>query len=128
MMSLAQVLEMMHGANNAVTPNISAAMVARRLLDHYQELSVSHAFKVGDLVQLKAGCGANYHYPQKSYPAVITELLDPPYVDQEKGSGSPECQLKHDVRIAVLTADGALLEFVFSGRALEPYTGEIEPA
>lgn len=127
-MSIAQIIELMQEAKDAAKPNISAAMVARRLIDHHRELSVAHVFKVGDLVQLKTAFGENYRYPQKGYPAIVTELIDPPYVDPEKGRGSPECQLKHDVRLAVLTAEGGVLEFVFCGRTLEPYAGEVESA
>ncbi|HET8727605.1 MAG TPA: hypothetical protein VFO41_08865, partial [Alphaproteobacteria bacterium] len=68
-----------------------------------------------------------YRYPKEGYPAVVTELIDPPYIDPNVGESRPECMLKHDVRIAMLTESCHLIELVYCGAYLEPYTGEIEP-
>lgn len=105
---------------------LSPEMTARRLLDHYDQLATTHEFKVGQLVQLKSGFGTAYKYPGKGYPAVVTELLDPPFVDPSQNHCRPECQMKHDLRIGIIAGDGGFAEFVFPSRFLEPYTGKIE--
>lgn len=106
---------------------ISPEITARRLLDHYDQLVTAHEFKLGQLAQLKPGFGTEYNRPSAGTPVIITELIDPPYVDPERRSGAPQCMVGHDVRIGLVDSDGGFVQFVFCSRFLEPYTGKIEP-
>jgi len=57
---------------------LAPAMTARRLLDHYADLSVVHKFEPGMLIQRKEELNRNTRYPAKGQPAVVTMLYDPP--------------------------------------------------
>ena len=115
-----------HTHAHADEAKLSPEMTARRLLDHYEQLVTTHDFKVGQLVQLKTGFGTAYRYPSQGVPAVVTEVIAPPFVDVAAGHIVPECQLKHDLRIGVVVSDGGFVQFLFPGCFLEPYTGKTE--
>src|SRR4029077_9857626 len=114
-MDIERIIAMTHKqeANNNIPPSIQA----RCLLDYYKDLTTTHKFEPGQLVQIKTGLNAAYHYPAKGHPAIILEFLDPPYIDPSKNSGECNCGILHDVRIMVLASNCAgALYFVFSSR------------
>lgn len=103
--------------------DISQSMRARRLLDHFADLSRPHTFAPGDLVVLKAGM-ANFAYPRPGQPCIVYQRLDPPL----QGDGEKELEhgAKLDIRLAVLVGDGVVTLCPFESAMFEPYTGPID--
>jgi hypothetical protein len=101
------------------------SMQARRLKDHYSDLTRKHTFECGQLVQLKKGLEGNLKLPSPGHPAIVTKILDTPIIDKTVGNGNPDFGREFDVILMVLTS-GRAIEFTFDSRFFEPYSGEID--
>jgi len=110
------------GGNDFLPP----AMTARRLLDHYADLSVVHKFEPGMLIQRKEELNQNTRLPGKGQPGIVTKVYNPPLLAQNAETGSCNFGTTHDIRVMVLHEDGFPVEFAFDSRFFEPYTGKIE--
>lgn len=117
---LEAMIERMGGGEEV---KLSPAIRARRLLDHYEDISRKHDFKPGDLVVLK--CGVDFFkHPNPGEPCVVLEVLSEPI--KGEGDGTPEQGANLDLRVIVITACGALSLHLFESRIFEPYAGPVE--
>lgn len=105
-------------------PKQTPDMQARRLVDSFKDLQKQHSFSPGDLVEKKPGIGGGIRYPEPGYPAVVTEVIDPPLRDDEHGLNSSMFGVGLDLRIMAIV-DGEAVAFVVPSHIFQPYSGEI---
>lgn len=122
--------KMMHGAirqaagmenpdeDGPLNPDIEA----RKILDAYEQFSVLHQFKPGDLVTCRIG--APYRVPEHGMPAVVWKILDEPVYDGEPDASHMNFLLPLDVVIGVYCHDAFCL-FHMPNMYLEPYLGPV---
>ncbi len=103
----------------------SVEVQARRLLDHYADLSKTHTFEPGQLVQLKPGLNGHVNLPVEGQPCIVTKIYETPLKDETVSNAHPDFGRKFDIALLLLTRDGRAVEFAYDGRVFEPYTGEI---
>ena len=103
-------------------------MIARRLLDHWQDLQKKHEFKLGDLVQIKKGLMGGVRYPMNDQPGIVTHIYQTPVIDTTTGNGDPGFGRQFDIRVMVMVNKGRVVEFSYFSDIFEPYTGDVADA
>ena len=123
-MNLAQMLREAaehddHGGDEAMLP-LHAEAQAGQLRECFASISQKHQFKIGDLVQWKAGL-RNKKSPGYGQPVIITEILTSPILDARDEPGS--CYFREPLDFKAGEIDkGKFLEYYMDSRRFEPYT------
>lgn len=120
--ALAQSAETRRNAACPIAPDIQARM----LLDSYAELTKTHQFTLGQLVQLKSATRGAFRYPAKGQPAIIVSIFDT--LPAEFQSGHPLIGETVDVKIGIYDEVGDFMTAVMASRFLEPYDGKVDGA
>ena len=105
--------------------NQPPSIQARRLLDHYADLTAEHALEPGQLLQLKQGLGGYLRCPKEGEPVIVTRVFSKPIIDPEASSGSPEFGREYTFAALVMIGSKAI-EHAYDHRIFEPYTGKID--
>lgn len=99
----------------------------QRLKDHLDDLLTIHQFKVGDLVTWKAGMKRG-KFPAYGEPAIVTEILQTPYVHREPSDFGHTMFLDvYDLRIGLILQD-TFCEFLKPSRLMRPWVSLAEPS
>ncbi len=99
---------------------------ARKLLDAFELLNVTHVFKRGDLVTARSF--SPYRFPMCGAPGIVWEVLENPIPYMERDSTDANSRILLDIVIGVYSED-AFCFFHMPSRYLEPYTGPVaDPA
>jgi hypothetical protein len=96
------------------------------------DLSLSHyaifadkaekQLKPGMLVQWKQGL-KNRKRPRPNEPAVVIEILEKPFYDEENGSGTPYFREPMNLVLGMVDDDGEFIIFHYDARRFRPFSG-----
>ncbi len=96
---------------------------ARRIIDLFNDMETTGSFSKGDLVTWKQGL-KNGRYPQKNYPAIVTQIYEEPIRRPDVESGSNHFREPLDLVILVDTGD-EVSEFHVDSRRFKHYDGHV---
>jgi hypothetical protein len=94
---------------------------AHRLRALYRRLhdGRERALRPGRLAIWKPGL-KNRRFPAYGQPAIVVEVLDPPVLDHEMGSGAPYFREPLDLLLGILHPEGDFLVYHFDSRRFQP--------
>ena len=93
--------------------------VRQLLIDSLKTYQKKYEYKPGDLVVWKPHM-RNRRFPEKSFPAIVIEVLTVPIMNQIVDHGSPYFRELLDMRIGVINDVGDLLTYMVESARFMP--------
>ena len=92
----------------------------KQLKGAYSQFKEEPSFQVGQLVKWKKNL-KNRKMPKENQPAIVLEVLEKPFLNQEVDMGSPYFREKIDLVLGLLDKSGNMFAFYYDSKRFEHF-------